>query len=688
LPRGLAAAAFVLYALAAPPSFYWLDSAELSAAAVGLGSPHPTGFPLYCVLAKAATLLPVGELCFRINLLSALAAALAVLWVTTLVRESGRDDDAALVGGLAAGAALALALGFFRQATVAEVYAPTAAAIAGTLVLFARVARGAGAATGLALATSAGLGLALHASYRLLLALPLCALFLWRLRGGARWPLYGLLLAVGVGAAAHTYLPVRAATSRTALVDWGHPRRVGAFVDHAITAQRIRAAFSPERARSPDRVIQSRQAEVIAHHARTFAGQMSDQLGLLGVCAAAAGLGWLAWQRRTRWTAGALGLVLAGDSLYAVWLNPMGLVNLQNGVPLCVAASACAGVGVAWLARATGRAAPFSGAAATVLLVVPIALYGWRERWAAAAGVAPRAWSEAALARVPARGLALVTSDAVAAGTIYLAAAEAARPDVAVLVRQHGRDAERSRAVLARAGIHDIAPARVLASLPASTRPVAWELGSDRPPADRALVLGAPLSLLGGRAPSATSAVPPAGDDATAAWRQLIAVFSGRDADDPEARRVYAAALSQLGLATLERRDRDLARALFRAAAEVGPDDAQPLVNLGVMAGAERRFAEALRLTERALALEPVHVGALVNAARFHLRLDQDARARAYLDRALRLDPRRASAWELAGVLAARAGDLAAARHHLERALALDPTNPGARETLERLPTP
>ena len=56
LPWALGLAAFVVHAAFVPPGPYWLDSQELGAAAVRLGSPHPTGFPLFCLLGKLASL--------------------------------------------------------------------------------------------------------------------------------------------------------------------------------------------------------------------------------------------------------------------------------------------------------------------------------------------------------------------------------------------------------------------------------------------------------------------------------------------------------------------------------------------------------------------------------------------------------------------------------------------------------
>jgi hypothetical protein len=51
----------MLYALFAPGGLFWLDSGELLAAVVRWGSPHPTGFPLICALARVATWIPLGE---------------------------------------------------------------------------------------------------------------------------------------------------------------------------------------------------------------------------------------------------------------------------------------------------------------------------------------------------------------------------------------------------------------------------------------------------------------------------------------------------------------------------------------------------------------------------------------------------------------------------------------------------
>src|SRR5262252_9322239 len=102
-PTAVGLAAFVAYAWLAAPGMYWFDSQEIGSAAVRLGVPHPTGFPLVMLVGRAlAWLLPYGELAFRVHLGSALAAALAVGLVARIAIELGGNDIPAAWGGLGA----------------------------------------------------------------------------------------------------------------------------------------------------------------------------------------------------------------------------------------------------------------------------------------------------------------------------------------------------------------------------------------------------------------------------------------------------------------------------------------------------------------------------------------------------------------------------------------------------------
>jgi hypothetical protein len=112
--------AVCVYFVTLAPSIFWGDSPELTSAAFSGGVAHPTGYPTYTMLGYAFTHgVPFGSVAWRMNLLSALSAAIAVgLLYLVLLRLTRRSAPAAL-------GALLFAFGktFWSQAVIAEVYA-------------------------------------------------------------------------------------------------------------------------------------------------------------------------------------------------------------------------------------------------------------------------------------------------------------------------------------------------------------------------------------------------------------------------------------------------------------------------------------------------------------------------------------------------------------------------------------
>ena len=94
------------------------------------GTPHNPGYPLYLLVSYAFSRLPMGNLAWRINLMSAVCAALAVALLVLVQRALGCGR------AVSAAVALAAACGpiFWSQATLAEVYTLAAALLAGLLV--------------------------------------------------------------------------------------------------------------------------------------------------------------------------------------------------------------------------------------------------------------------------------------------------------------------------------------------------------------------------------------------------------------------------------------------------------------------------------------------------------------------------------------------------------------------------
>lgn len=123
-------ASFVLYVRTLAPSLLFGDSAEFQTIAYTLGIGHPTGYPIYTLLAKTFTFLPVKDIAYRVNLFSAFCAALTVALVYLIIRKL----DTGIVPAVFGSVTLALAPLFWKHASIAEIYAPSAACLASIFV--------------------------------------------------------------------------------------------------------------------------------------------------------------------------------------------------------------------------------------------------------------------------------------------------------------------------------------------------------------------------------------------------------------------------------------------------------------------------------------------------------------------------------------------------------------------------
>jgi hypothetical protein len=139
LAAALFGASLALYSQTLAPSVASLfdDSLELPLVAYRLAIAHPTGYPLYTLLSKLLSLGPWHNVAWAVNLLSAVAAALAVALVYGIVRQLARRRLPALLGAVA----LTVSPVFWSQSVDAEVYSLNAALVAGLLWLALRWAR-------------------------------------------------------------------------------------------------------------------------------------------------------------------------------------------------------------------------------------------------------------------------------------------------------------------------------------------------------------------------------------------------------------------------------------------------------------------------------------------------------------------------------------------------------------------
>ena len=128
-PVILAISLLWIYLATIAPGLTWANSGSdggdlITATAIG-GVAHPTGYPVYMLLARGFQLLPVGSLAFRTNLMSAIFAVLAALMVYLIVVRSvctGAKPYPSYLAGLGAGYASGLAPLMWSQAVITEVY--------------------------------------------------------------------------------------------------------------------------------------------------------------------------------------------------------------------------------------------------------------------------------------------------------------------------------------------------------------------------------------------------------------------------------------------------------------------------------------------------------------------------------------------------------------------------------------
>ncbi len=116
-----------LYLLTLAPDLLPADNGEFQLVGATLGLAHPPGFPLYTLLAHAATWLPLPLTAgAKINLLSALLAVVTLALVALTSRQLSPRTPALTANTLIVIVALATSTTFWAQAVMANIRIPTA----------------------------------------------------------------------------------------------------------------------------------------------------------------------------------------------------------------------------------------------------------------------------------------------------------------------------------------------------------------------------------------------------------------------------------------------------------------------------------------------------------------------------------------------------------------------------------
>jgi len=244
IPSGVFVLVFLLYLLTLAPSITWqhdgYDAGDLITAAYSLGIPHPTGYPTYMLVGHIFTRIPVGDIAYRMNLLSALCAALAVTACYTISTAAPGAAVHSSVAALSAGLWLAASRLFWSQAIITEVYALNVlfftAVVGLTLAALAQTLDGKGSikrmrVLGVLAPLALVYGLSLGNHLIMLLCVPML-LYLGisvarrHVLQAADWLLLGGLFMLGL--CVYAYLPLRA--GKQPLSNWGNPRKLQGFL--------------------------------------------------------------------------------------------------------------------------------------------------------------------------------------------------------------------------------------------------------------------------------------------------------------------------------------------------------------------------------------------------------------------------------------------------------------------------
>lgn len=218
---------FFFYLLFLAPTVAPRDSAELTAVSYTMGIAHPPGYPLYTILGKIFTLIPLANIAFRVNLMSAFFASLTIFFIFLVILKLARN----LVAAISSSFVFAFTSIFWSQSLVAEVFTLYAFFVALLFFILAIWRENKKNIIPLYIFfIICGLSLTHHQS--MIFLLPAFFLFIWFTDKKVFYSYRNILIFLGLivtGLLIYIYLPIRA--SQNPVMNWGDPKTFERFVN-------------------------------------------------------------------------------------------------------------------------------------------------------------------------------------------------------------------------------------------------------------------------------------------------------------------------------------------------------------------------------------------------------------------------------------------------------------------------
>ncbi len=351
---------FAIYLSTLCPTVYLGDSGELTAAAFALGIPHNSGYPLYVHLGKLFSLLPLGHVAYRLNLMSAAFAVLTVWLVFSFIRE--RTDS--FISAFVAASSLAFAPVFWSQTVCAEVYTLHTFFVAVLFRLLWSWDQDRALRKLALFVLVAGISFGNHVQ-----TVMLAPAVLFVIISGDHRALFRprnfitLFLLFILPLFAYLFLPLR--TNAGTAIHWGDPNTLERFLAH-VTAHAHRSSY-----------VFTKDWPQYLQRTADIGRLLITQFGILLLPAA---WGWMK-AVSLRWKLFFLAVV-GFDFLYSVFLNIISLEITPFGLPSFVVLAILAGLGIgraaAWVQHHPRLSAVTRRSIAGALCLIPVMLAGFR----------------------------------------------------------------------------------------------------------------------------------------------------------------------------------------------------------------------------------------------------------------------------------------------------------------------
>ncbi len=263
------------------PTFGWGDSSELITAAYHLGIGHSPGYPTWMLIAHPFSRLPMGDVAFRVNFMTALLGAVAVALLYLVYRTISGNRMAAFVAALT----FAFATTFWDQTTEAEVY--TLHVCFAAVILLIVLAWRATQADRWLYVLSWVLGVSLGNHALTVLMIPAIVYLLWAEHGPRLFTLRRVAKCAALfvlGLSIYLYVPIRAMANPPPHVN--NPHSVGAMWAHLTSPGSRQAMFD-------------RGWIVPLHRAALHTRRLTEEFGYFGSALSLLGMG-LLWRRDRR----------------------------------------------------------------------------------------------------------------------------------------------------------------------------------------------------------------------------------------------------------------------------------------------------------------------------------------------------------------------------------------------------